>query len=746
MTAETTSPREHEFSSLAWPVSRLGELIENLARRGGLAYRSEVIPRPPETLIQADEESLNRWIDVAAGYLELEADPVQLLYAESQDFIENAAPAILRLPPQLPSKFDIEGNFLLLGLLKSKRGRVYLLGPDLKVHTRPVEQIRKALSAPLETPLIPTVNHLLEEAQVPLARQKRARQAILLEQLGAARIQGGWLLRLSPGSNMWHQFRQARLIRPLLSLSGVFVLQQLLYILSWWVIGRGVFQGQFDMGWISGWAILLFAAIPLQLLITDAQSELSIGAGILFKRRLLYGTLKLEPEEIRHQGMGQFLGRVMESEVVELLALNGGLNAILAILQLGTAALILAMGAGGVPSTGLLLLWTLLTLVILWRYALKTRSWTDIYQEMTNDLVERMVGHRTRLAQEDHRHWHDDEDIILDRYLKASFELDQLGIQLNAMISRGWLLIGLAMIAYLFVVATAEISKLAVSLGGVLLAARSLGQLAGGAQSLVGLWIAWRQVGPLFKAAARPRDSQALDFVFTPETNTHLEDESQASNAPLASFPPQVNEKQPVITARDLTFRYRAFGPPVLNYLNFQIQQGERILLEGPSGGGKSTLAALLTGLRLPESGSLLLWGYDRQILGGEEWRRRVVMAPQFQENHVFAETFAFNLLMGRRWPPTPEDLQEAEQVCYALGLGELLERMPAGLQQMVGENGWQLSHGERSRLFIARTLLQGSDMMVLDESFGALDPENLQRALQTVLERAPTLVVIAHP
>ena len=64
----------------------------------------------------------------------------------------------------------------------------------------------------------------------------------------------------------------------------------------------------------------------------------------------------------------------------------------------------------------------------------------------------------------------------------------------------------------------------------------------------------------------------------------------------------------------------------------------------------------------------------------------------------------------------------------------------------MVGENGWQLSHGERSRLFIARTILQGADMIVLDESFGALDPVNLERALRSVLQRAPTLVVIAHP
>jgi ATP-binding cassette subfamily B protein len=142
----------------------------------------------------------------------------------------------------------------------------------------------------------------------------------------------------------------------------------------------------------------------------------------------------------------------------------------------------------------------------------------------------------------------------------------------------------------------------------------------------------------------------------------------------------------------------------------------------------------------------LLLWGYDRQLLGAEEWRRFVVMAPQFQENHVFSDTLAFNLLMGRRWPPTPADLREAEAICRELGLGEVIDRMPSGFQQMLGENGWQLSHGERSRLFIARTLLQNADLVILDESFGALDPENLYRAMNSVLERAETLMVIAHP
>lgn len=87
-----------------------------------------------------------------------------------------------------------------------------------------------------------------------------------------------------------------------------------------------------------------------------------------------------------------------------------------------------------------------------------------------------------------------------------------------------------------------------------------------------------------------------------------------------------------------------------------------------------------------------------------------------------------------------------AEALCLDLGLGDLLERMPSGLMQMVGETGWQLSHGERSRVYLARALLQNAQLTALDESFAALDPETLEKCLNCAVKRARTLLVIAHP
>ncbi len=101
---------------------------------------------------------------------------------------------------------------------------------------------------------------------------------------------------------------------------------------------------------------------------------------------------------------------------------------------------------------------------------------------------------------------------------------------------------------------------------------------------------------------------------------------------------------------------------------------------------------------------------------------------------------------MGGQWPPTAERINEALVICSELGLDPLLEKMPAGIMQMIGETGWQLSHGEKSRLYIARALLQGAKLIILDENFAALDPENLQKAVDCVIKRAATLIVITHP
>lgn len=698
-----------ELNSVVWPVSQLGEALSALARRSGLSANAAEVPNPS----RAVGEQVGAWIESAAEQLGLEAEEVGALYGEAEQMISRGGPALLRA----------KGEQCFWAVIGSKSNKLIVLAPDLTVRKVPIETVRARLCREYEVPLVGEVTELLQQAGISRNRLPSARAAILRERLSQVWINDCWVLRQRPGAGFVAQLRHAGLPKLLAALTGAYAVQFALGLLAWWVLGRGLLSGQLDRGWLIAWAMLLLSAIPLRLLAVWAQGRFAIGAGGLLKTRLLYGALKLQPETIRHQGAGQMLGRVIESNSVESLALSGGFLGLVAVIELIAAGMVLSVGVSGVRHVVGLILWVLLAAGVTWMCYRRRRDWTAARLNMTNDLTERMVGHRTRLAQEAPEHWHDGEDQSAERYLLHSMALDRASVWLS-LIGRSWIVMSLLLLASAFVAGTAGTAALAVSVGGILLAYRALVRFTSGLSSLLGAAIAWRQVKPLLDAASQ-EESNATPYALTVD-------------APA--------ESETVIEAHDLTFRYRERGDAILHGCNLRVEAGDKLLLEGSSGGGKSTLAALLTGLRQPESGLLLAGGLDYQTLGEGGWRRRVVSAPQFHENHVFTGTFAFNLLMGRTWPAGEEDFREAEALCRQLGLGELLDRMPGGMMQMVGETGWQLSHGERSRLFLARALLQKSELVILDESFAALDPETLRQCLATALNRAKTLMVIAHP
>ena len=710
-------PAQDCLDALCWPVSRLGEALLALARRGGLSPRGASVPRPPEGLIQPDNVALERWIEGSAEWLGVEAELLETPYAELPALLRAGGPCLLRL--------HWKGS-LFLAVLRGGKRAVTVLGPDLERRRIPTQTLRAVLCWEIEEPLLPVLERLVRETGVRPSRRARLREALLRERVHDVNVRRCWHLRLPPEAPFSMQLRRAGLGRRLLLLLAAHAAAYALWLLAWWAVGRGALSDRLDTGLLWAWGLLLLTLVPPRLITTWVGGTLALDAGGLLKQRLLAGALRVETDEVRHQGSGQLLGRVIEAGQVESLGLSGGMMGLVAGLEVLVAAGVLAMGPGGAGHVLLLGGWVGLCVLFGARSVRRRIRWTQTRLEMTHALVERMVGHRTRLAQEPPERWHDGEDHALEGYLTRSARLDRTQVDIEAFLPRGWLVVGVAGLLPAFVGGHASPGALAVGLGGVLLAYQSLHTLLLALAQLSGAAVAWRQVAPLFHAAARVE---------------------RAMPHPVASRPTGTSaDAGPLIEAHGLVFRYQERGAPTLRGCDVRIHPGERLLLEGPSGGGKSTLGALLTGLRVPGEGVLLLEGLDRRTLGSEGWRRRVVSAPQFQENHVLTGSLAFNLLMGRSWPPRPGDLETAEELCRALGLGALLERMPAGLQQMVGETGWQLSHGERSRLFIARALLQGAELVVLDESFGALDPQTLRRSLCCVLERAPTVLVIAHP
>ena len=709
-----------QSDALTWTAPKLAQAMEVLAALSGIKPRTGQIHIEAVTASlphgAADQWMIEKWIHDNAAWYGLEAEHVDVTYDVVDEMLQQVGPGLLEMPGNGQPQF-----LVLLGEGKP----VSVLAPDLSTRKISASWVRSSLVEPLEEPLSREVQALVELAGITPQRRERARAALIRERLRNKTVTSFWKLRIPPGASFAYQMRQAKIPSRFLGLIFAYLGEYALWILSWWLIGKGALEGTFDSGWLIAWALLLLTIVPFRLLSTWLQGVVSIGVAALLKRRLLYGALRLTPEEIRTQGVGQFLGRVLESEAVEAMALSGGFSASIAAIELLAALFVLSWGSAGTALCLLLAAWALLICYLGYDFYVRRESWTDTRLSMTHDLIERMVGHRTRMAQESHAHWHDGEDEELNRYLQVSSNVDRSAVRLIALAPRGWLVVALLGLAPSFAYGVNSPEKLAIAIGGILLAYRAFSRVSTSLWQLEDAAISWKQVSFLFQAAARPEP------VGIPLLGFGMEAKPQGAN---------------LVEVQDLTFRYPDRGEPVLRKCSFSIRPEDRILLQGHSGDGKSTLASLLIGMRTPQSGLLLLEGLDWQTIGMDGWRRRVVSAPQFHENHVLTETFAFNLLMGRGWPPTLKDMEEAEEICRELGLGDLLDRMPAGLLQMVGETGWQLSHGERSRLYIARTLLQRASMIILDESFAALDPETLRCSLQCVLKRAPALMVIAHP
>ncbi|MBA2660656.1 MAG: ATP-binding cassette domain-containing protein [Bradymonadaceae bacterium] len=623
---------------------------------------------------------------------------------------------------------DADQGPQLVLVVKGRASGLEVVGLDLERRTLGAEVLHEALCARGEAPHRLAIEGMLDAAGVPTRRRKRALEAILRERLAPGRLRCCYLLRQPASAPFIAQLQRQGAGRRLSLLLALNFVRFGLFLFAWWLIGRGALSGTLEQGWLAGWVLVLLSMVLVQMLATWTEGLLALWAAVALKARLLTGALRLEPSTIRDQGAGQLLGQVFESEAVEAMSINGGFRGLSAVIELAIAAVILGLGPAPGVQLPLFGLWVGLVVLVWWQLYDRMKRWTEVRVSMTEDLVERMVGHRTRLAQQVAARRHDGEDERMTGYLEAPQAMDLSQVLMRAFLSLGWLIVGVAGLLPVFIADDPlSVGALAVGLGGVLLAGQALASLGGGLASMAQAAIAWRKTAILFQAASREEDRPA------PEARIR----SEAAPA---------RDGQILVEAHELLFRHPGRPQPVLRGCSMTIARGERILLEGRSGSGKSTLGSILVGLRKPDAGLLLLDGLDRQTLGLEGWQQKVVSVPQFHENHILTGPLAFNALMGHEWPASAADMARAQEVFEVLGLGELLARMPSGLLQMVGDTGWQLSHGERSRLFIARALLQNPQMIVFDESFAALDPENTRRALDCVLERAPTVVVIAHP
>ena len=192
----------------------------------------------------------------------------------------------------------------------------------------------------------------------------------------------------------------------------------------------------------------------------------------------------------------------------------------------------------------------------------------------------------------------------------------------------------------------------------------------------------------------------------------------------------------------DVSFSYGGHGgEAVLDRVSFTAREGEVTALVGPSGSGKSTCSKLAARFWDATRGKVTVGGVDVTSVNPEILLKDYAVV--FQDVLLFDDTVMGNIRLGRREATDEEVLAAAR----AANCDEFVERMPEGYQTMIGENGRRLSGGERQRISIARALLKGAPIVLLDEATASLDVESetqVQGALSRLLA-GKTVIVIAH-
>jgi subfamily B ATP-binding cassette protein MsbA len=196
------------------------------------------------------------------------------------------------------------------------------------------------------------------------------------------------------------------------------------------------------------------------------------------------------------------------------------------------------------------------------------------------------------------------------------------------------------------------------------------------------------------------------------------------------------------ISVHNVSFRYSADRPLVLDNISFEIHPGEMVALVGKSGGGKTTLSALLARFYDVSSGSICIDDVDIRDYRLDNLRQHIGLVSQ--NVVLFNDTIRNNIAYGALDGASEAQVIDAARRAHAL---EFIQQMPKGFDTVIGSNGLQLSGGQRQRIAIARAFLKDAPILILDEATSALDNESEQKIQEALAEvmKGRTTIVIAH-
>jgi len=195
------------------------------------------------------------------------------------------------------------------------------------------------------------------------------------------------------------------------------------------------------------------------------------------------------------------------------------------------------------------------------------------------------------------------------------------------------------------------------------------------------------------------------------------------------------------IQFEQVALRYDANQAPTLQNINFVMPKGSVTALVGGSGGGKSSIADLLTGLYEPSEGQITVDGVNLRQYSLESWCQQ--MGVVSQDTFIFNQPILENIRYGRPEATETEVMEAAEQA----QAHNFITALPQGYQTVVGERGYRLSGGQRQRIALARAILKQPEVLILDEATSALDSysEQLVQQALAIFQKDRTVLVVAH-
>jgi ABC-type multidrug transport system fused ATPase/permease subunit len=225
---------------------------------------------------------------------------------------------------------------------------------------------------------------------------------------------------------------------------------------------------------------------------------------------------------------------------------------------------------------------------------------------------------------------------------------------------------------------------------------------------------------------------------FGPSLEVFMErlDSLEAAREPLGT---RRLDRLGTLEVRGVSYSYG--GEEIVRDVSFEVRPGEVVGLVGPSGGGKSTLVQLITRLRHPAAGEIVVGGVPYCEIAANDWTRLVALVPQ--EPHLMDGSVRDNIRFLR---PNISDT-DVELAARRAHIWDELQQFPDGVDTVLGHRGLGLSGGQRQRVAIARALVGSPSLLVLDEPTSALDASSEQRLLETLmdLKGSVSVVIVTH-